>query len=245
MLIGTGAVDEFLDHAATLDDFDTDSVRLTGVEILQAIYEMRIGGRQVSLPAGLHPTNPPTFVAQLWRCGDSPWGPFSMAQARIGCRSGLRPRGFVQGCVCDNAAAAEELRRRWGFPVRAGTVTLRRQYDATYANVTVDDRVACELVSFDPEPLGPDDVSYSTAANLAHTPRGLRLVQVDIDVRVERAERVKPRLDRFDGAAWGVHPSVVPYHGVSATTSVGEVTIQRLRYVSKPDELAFTSTEAL
>jgi hypothetical protein len=245
MLTGTGAVDEFLDHAATLDDFDTDSVRLTGVEILQAIFEMRIGGRQVSLPAGLHPTNPPTFVAQLWRCGDSPWGPFSLAQARIGCRSGLRPRGFVQGCVCDNDAAADELRRRWGFPVRAGAVTLRRQYDATYASVAIEDQLVCELVSFDPEPLGPDDVSYSTAANLAHTPRGLRLVQVDIDVRVERAERVKPRLACFDGPAWGVHPSVIPYHGISASTSVGEVTIQRLRYVSKPDELAFTSTETL
>ena len=245
MLTGTGAVDEFLDHAATLDDFATDAVTLPGVEILQAIFEIRIGGRQVSLPAGLHPTNPPTFVTQLWRCRDTPWGPFSLAQARVGCRSGLRPRGFVQGCVCDNPSAADALRRRWGFPARAGAVTLRRQYDATSASVSVDDRLVCELVAFDPEPLGPDDVSYSTAANLAHTPRGLRLVQVDIDVRVERAERVKPRVDRFDGPAWGVHPSVIPYHAVSASSSVGEVTIQRLRYVSKPDELAFTSTEVL
>jgi hypothetical protein len=42
-----------------------------------------------------------------------------------------------------------------------------------------------------------------------------------------------------------VHPSVVPYHPVSGSTAVGEITIQRLRYVSKPDELAFTSTEVL
>jgi hypothetical protein len=245
MLTGTGAVDEFLEHAATLDDFGTDAVILDGAEILQAIYEIRIAGRQRSLPPGLHPTNPPTFITQVWRCGDSPWGPFALAQARIGCRSGLRPRGFVQGCVCDNAAAADALRRRWGFPVRAGAVRLRRQYDATYAGVSVEGQLVCELVSFDPEPLGPDDVSYSTAANLAHTPRGLRLVQVDIDVHVERAERVKPRLDCFVGPPWGVHDTVVPYHPVSASTAVGQITIQRLRYVSKPDELAFTSTEAL
>jgi hypothetical protein len=245
MLTGTAAVDDFLTHAATLGDFGTEAVTLPGCEILQTLFEIRIGGRQASLPAGLHPTNPPTFVAQIWRCPDSPWGPFSLAQARVGCRSGLRPRGFVQGTVCDNEAAAEALRVRWGFPTRVGAVTLRRQYDATYACVALADHVVFELMSFDPEPLGPDDVSYSTAANLARTPRGLRLVQVDIDVHVTRAERVKPRLAQFDGPAWGVHPTVLPYHPVSATTTVGDITIQRLRYVSKPDELAFTSTESL
>jgi hypothetical protein len=245
MLTGTGDVDDFLGHAATLDDFTTEAVTLPEAEILQALFEIRIGARQASLPAGLHPTNPPTFVAQLWRCADSPWGPFALAQARIGCRSGLRPRGFVQGCVCDNDAATDALRRRWGFPARAGTVTLRRQYDATYASVTLGGRQVFELMALDPEPLGPDDVSFSTAANLAHTPRGLRLVQVDIDVRATRAERVRPRLACFEGAALGVHPTVVPYHPVSASTTVGDITIQRLRYVSKPDELAFTSTEVL
>ena len=245
MLTGTGSVDEFLDHAATLDDFDTDAVTMPDAEIVQATYEMRIDGRQASLPSGLHPTNPPTFVAQFWRCRDSPWGPFALAQARIGSRSGLRPRGFVQGCVCDNDAAADALRRRWGFPVQQGRVVVRRHYDATYAAVAIDVQPLCEITALDPDPLGPDDVSYSTAANLAHTPRGLRLVQVDIDVAIQRAERVKPRLLAFDGPRWGVHPSVIPYHPVSASTAVGEITIQRLRYVSKPDELAFTSTEVL
>jgi hypothetical protein len=42
-----------------------------------------------------------------------------------------------------------------------------------------------------------------------------------------------------------VHASVIPYHPVSASTAVGAITLQRLRYVSKPDELAFTSTEVL
>ena len=187
MLAGTGSVDDFLAHAATLDDFDTEPVTMHEAEILQATFEMRIDGRQASLPPGLHPTNPPSFVAQLWRCAESPWGPFALAQARVGSRSGLRPRGFVEGCVCDNDAAADALRRRWGFPVQRGSVSLRRQYDATYAAVTVGDHQVCEIIALDPDPLGPDDVSYSTAANLAHTPRGLRLVQVDIDVTLQRA----------------------------------------------------------
>jgi len=218
---------------------------IPGAEMLQAIFEIRIDGRQASLPSGLHPTNPPTFIAQLWRCPDSPWGPFALAQARLGSRSGLRPRGFVEGCVCDNDAAADALRRRWGFPVQLGDVTVRRQYDSAYGAVSIDGHPVFELTALDPEPLGANDVSYTTAANLAHTPRGLRLVQVDIDVAVERAERIKPRLVAFDGVRWGIHPSVVPYHPVSASTAVGEITIQRLRYISKPDELAFTSTEVL
>ena len=69
MLTGTGPVDEFLVHAATLDGFDTSAVTLSDAEVLQASYEMRIDGRQVSLPPGLHPTNPPTFIAQIWRYG--------------------------------------------------------------------------------------------------------------------------------------------------------------------------------
>jgi hypothetical protein len=32
-----------------------------------------------------------------------------------------------------------------------------------------------------------------------------------------------------------VHPSVVPYHPVSASTAMGEITIQRLRYVTNAD----------
>ena len=208
-------------------------------------YEMRIDGRQASLPPGLHPTNPPTFVVQLWRCGESPWGPFGLAQARIGSRSGLRPRGFVQGCVCDNDAAADALRRRWGFPVQRGSVVLRRQYDATYGAVTIGDVQVYEIHAPRPGSSRTRRRVLLDRGDPRHTPRGLRLVQVDIDVTVQRAERYKPRLLHFDGPRWGVHPSVVPYHPVSASTADGEITIQRLRYVNKPDELAFTSTEVL
>ena len=216
-----------------------------GTEVFQATFEIRIAGRLPSLPPALHPTNPPTFIAQVWSCPESPWGPFGLAQARVGCRSGLRPRGFVQGCVCNNEEAADALRRRWGFPARFGSVTLRRQYDASTVLVKVENQTVCDLVAKDPEPLGNNDVSYTTAATLAHTPKGLRLVQVDIDVAAARAERVTPRLREFNGALWGLHPSVDPYHPVSASIAVGSLTIQRLRYVSKPDELAFSGTETV
>jgi hypothetical protein len=243
VLTGTGDPGALVIGRAALDGFDTEALVLPGVELVQALCEIRVTGRQASLPAGLHPTNPPTCVLQVWRCPDSPFGPFRMAQARVGCRSGLRPRGLVQGCVVDGPAAAiEALRRRWGFPAQAGAVSLRRGYDGVTAAVALGGRTVLALTGLDPVPLGPDDVAYTTTVTLADTPRGLRLVQVDTDVAPTRAERLRPRLDAFATAGW-VHDSVEPSHPVSASIAVAEVTLQRLRYVSLPDELAFTGTE--
>jgi hypothetical protein len=243
MLTGTASLDELVAHAATMTGFDTDALTLAEAEVFQAMFEMRIGGREASLPPGLHPTGAPTFVVQVWRCPESPWGPFSLAQGRVGARSGLRPRGHVQGCVCDNEDASGALRERWGFPAQPGTVTLRHHYDAVEAAVSVDDRVVLAVRGSDPEPLGNDDIAYSSSVALAHTPRGLRLVQIEYDVAVTRAERVHPHLDEFDAVGFGVHPSVQPYHPVSASIALGTIELHRLRYVCRPDELAFTGTE--
>jgi hypothetical protein len=242
VLSGTGHPDDLVIGRADLDSFATEAVTLPGVEVLQALCEIRIGGRQRSLPGGLHPTNPPSCVLQVWRCPESPWGPFGMAQARVGCRSGLRPRGLVHGCIVDNPAAAAALRARWGLPAQPGEVELRRGYDGVVATATIGGTRVLSLTGLDPDPLGPADVAYTTTVALAGTPRGLRLVQVDTDVTPTRAERLRPRLDAFVTDGW-VHESVEPYHPVSASIAVADAIIQRLRYVSRPEELAFTGTE--
>jgi hypothetical protein len=244
MLTGSGSPDEFAAHAATMTAFDTAAVELADVEVFQAMFEMHIAGRERSLPPGLHPTAVPTFVVQVWRCSDSPWGAFSLAQGRVGSRSGLRPRGHIQACVCDNEAAGDALRTRWGFPARLGVVTLDRHYDAVDTTVTnVDGDTALAIHGADPDPLNGGDVQYSGSVALAHTPRGLRLVQIEYDVTPSRAERVQPHLRAFDAVRFGAHPSVEPYYPVSASIVTATVTLQPLRFVSRPDELAFTGTE--
>ena len=95
----------------------------------------------------------------------------------------------------------------------------------------------------DPDPLDGADVQYSGSVALADTPRGLRLVQIEYDVTPSRAERVRPRLRAFDAVRFGVHPSVEPYYPVSASIVTATVSLQPLRFVSRPDELAFTGTE--
>jgi CheY-like chemotaxis protein len=82
----------------------------------------------------------------------------------------------------------------------------------------------------------PDD----TNVHLVHTPRGLRLVQVDPDFDVARAERGRPLVDHFDTEAWrcaGLRPSA------PVSFSIADVTLPALRYVCRPEVPAFLGTE--
>jgi hypothetical protein len=87
-------------------------------------------------------------------------------------------------------------------------------------------------------------VQYTVTTTLAHTPNGLRLVQVEPEYELARAERIRPRLEAFDADGWGA-PRLHPVHVVSASVAVGMLTIPRLRFVSRPDVLAFEGTESL
>ena len=244
MLSGTAPAEDLMAHAATMADFATEACALPGAQVLQLMFETAVSGRQTSLPAGLHPTNPPSMVVQAWHCPESPWGTFSLATARVQCRSGLRPRGFVQGCVVDNTAAAAALAARWGFPARVGVVTLDVGYHDTHLVVEVDGARVLDVRALDPIPLGNEDVAFSTTLTLAHTPRGPRLVQVDTDLACDRAERLVACTPALEVEAFGMHPSIVVTHPVSASISRGTLTLQPLRYVCRADELAFTGTES-
>ena len=48
----------------------------------------------------------------------------------------------------------------------------------------------------------------------------------------------------FDGAAWG-DARVQPVFPVSASLAVADITIPRVRFVCRPDVLAFDGTEAV
>jgi hypothetical protein len=228
----------------TMERLDGEAVRFEGVEVLQAAFETSYAHRQATLPPGLHPTTPPVMVLLAWSVADSPWGPFGLVQARVACRSGVRPRGYVAGAVIDNPSVAHLLSSRFGLPGRAGAVNLVRRYDRSELVVACDDQTVLHLIGSDPDPLSPGDVQFSVTAALAQTPRGLRLVQVEPEYDLSRVERIRPRLNVFDPEAWS-DPLLEPRHPVSATVSVGDVTIPRLRYLSRPDVTAFEGTEKL
>jgi hypothetical protein len=242
VLNGTADLDVLASRAPVMESLDTEAVRLGDVEILQAAFEQPYDRREALLPAGLHPTTPSLIVLLVWKVRESPWGAFSLAQARVSCRSGVRPRGYAAGAIIDNADAAEALGSGFGLPSRPGTVSLQRRYDGTELTVDAAGRTAAHVVGIDPDPLSPEDVQFSVTTTLAQTPRGLRLVQVEPEYELRRIERVRPRVVAFDGEAWG-EPLLEPRHPVSATVAVGDVTIPRLRYLSRPDVIAFEGTE--
>ncbi|HUJ67187.1 MAG TPA: acetoacetate decarboxylase family protein [Acidimicrobiales bacterium] len=244
MLTGTAHLDQLAILAPTMASLDGEAVRFEAVEVLQAAFETSFAHRQDTLPPGLHPTTPPLLVLLAWKVPDGPLGPFAMVQARISCRSGVRPRGFVAAGVIDNEKAGAVLSSRFGLPAQPGTVRLVRQYDRVELAVAVNGRSALHLTGLDPDPLSAGDVQLSVTATLATTPRGLRLVQVEPEYELHRVERVRPRLLDFDAAAWG-QPRLEPRQPVAGIVAVGAMTIPRLRYVSRPDVSAFEGTEKL
>jgi hypothetical protein len=236
MLTGTADIETLAAAAPTMTSFDAGPVEYEKAEILQALFEQPYATRQANLPSGLHPTTPPLLVVLAWKTQS-----FCAAQARVSCRSGVRPRGFVASCVVDSEEAVQEL-TPWGLPAQVGEVELARHYDGVELRVTCRGQLALALTGLDPDPLSPGDVQFTVTSTLAHTPRGLRLVQVEPEYELERVERVKLRLDRFDAQAWGA-PGLDPMYPISATISVGTITIPKLRFLSRPDVLAFVGTE--
>ncbi|HSD11766.1 MAG TPA: acetoacetate decarboxylase family protein [Candidatus Binatia bacterium] len=244
MLIGTANLEEFSARAPTVKAWAGEAVTLEQADVLQVAYEIATPHREAMLPPGLHPTDPPIVTWLFYRCPTSPWGSFTIAQTRIECRSGLRLRAFLVGAALDNTAAAQALGKRWGFATLDARIELHRYYDSLRAAVVAGGRTILDVAVSDPDPLSAADIQYIANMNLAHTPRGLRLVQVEPRYQVHRIERGRPRLASFDGAAWG-DARIEPVYPVSASIALADVTIPRVRFVCRPDVLAFEGTESV
>jgi len=246
MLVGTADVDTLArsQATATITHFRRDAVTLTGVTCLQLTAEMRNSAREAVLPPSLHPTIPPALSIQVWSVAESPWGPFRWAHARITCRSGVRARGYTSAAYASTNDACEGLRTAFGFPARVAQVDLRHSYDGADANVTVAGQAVLSIAAIDPEPLDRNDVQYTGTLNLATTPNGLRLVQVEADHEASRVERLAARLLAFEPVAWG-NALLVPAFVVSASLAQETVVFPPLRFVCRPGELAFTGTESI
>ena len=244
MLAGTADPSKLGASAPRLETLDAAPLALTGVEVLRARFEIARREIETFFPPALQASLPPLVCFEIWRCTGGPLGPFQLAQARLTCRSGVRGRLLLVGSVCDSPTAAATLRSGWGFAARPGTIELRRSYDRVDASVSLDDRTVLELSLVDPVPLGPDDIQFMSSVHPAHTPRGLRLLQVDPDYACARNERGRAVLRGLDAAAWG-EPRIRVTWPLAATLSLADVTLARLRFASRPEQSAFFGTETL
>lgn len=108
---------------------------------------------------------------------------------------------------------------------------MRRRYDGVDLTVTpageTDNGALAQdgagamlqLSALDPDPLSVGDLQHVGSMNLAHTPLGLRLVQIETHHEPSRVERLAARIDAFDAAAWG-QPLLDPYWLVSCSVSL-------------------------
>lgn len=244
MLVGSGDVERLARRAPELASFTAEPLTLPGVEVMQAVFELEGQGIESYFPPGLHPTLPVLAVFAFWRATAGPLGAFTLAQLRLSCRSGARPRQLLFAAFCEGEAARAELNARFAFGARPAAVSLARFYDRVDAAIALDGRKVLELRAKAPLPLAPGDLQFFASAHPARTPKGLRLVQVDAEYEIVRAERARPELAAFDAAAFG-DATLRPAHPVAAFVALGEITLGRIRYVLRPDVLAFEGTETV
>ena len=242
MIVGTADPEVLAQDRPSVEGFGEEAIALPGARVLQAMFEMPMSARESLVPPALHPTNPAALVILAWQCPESPWGPFSLVQLRAQARSGTRPRGFVVAARCDSEPARAALAARFGFPAEPADIALVPGYDRATLRVETEGQALLDFEGGDPDPLAAGDVQYSVTLNLAGSPRGLRLLQVEPAYAVERAERLRPVLRSFDGAAWG-DPRLDPYHPVSASIASADITLSPIRYLCRPDVLAFEGSE--
>ena len=220
-----------------MPDLDTDAWTLPDAEIMQLAFE--VGGDPLALlPAAMHPAIP--FYVSLWvtRYPDTPVGSFTLAQVRLVGRAGAHPRGLVLGAVASTPVAVTALRDRWGFPATLGTVSLMRYHDRVTSTVTRDGAAILECSLLGPEMIAPGDVQYIASVTLADVAEngGVRrsIVQVDPHYTLKRAERGRPEMKRFDGAAWGA-PGISLVHPVSGSVAVCDTDLPQIRFVMDPE----------
>lgn len=221
----------------TLRDLDTEPWQLPKAEILQLLFEVP-NATQALLPKALHPAVPAYAVIAVTRYSESPVGPFTLATLRLGCRAGAHPRGYVLGAVASTKDAAAALSERWGLPVVAGNVALKRRHDRIMASVERDGRPILDCALVDPEAISGGDVQYINWVALARAPLDGKteplLIQVDPRHTFHKAERGRTEVSRLEAAAWNAI-GLRPLNPIVATICLCDTDLPRIRFVMDPD----------
>jgi hypothetical protein len=242
MLFGTGGIDPISKRAPRVGSLDTEALTLPGVELLRVTFEIARRDVESFFPPALQVTRPPLVVWSVYRCKQGPLGPFCLAETQLTCRSGARSRTYLLGGVIDSEKAGTALSERWGFDSRIGAVQLFQGFDRVDASAVVEGRTILEVSMRDPVPLGATAIHFATSMHPAHTPKGLRLLQLDAKYDVQRNERGRASVESFSAGDWN-EPRVRPTLPIVATFSTVDITLEKLRFMGRPEVNAFEGTE--
>ena len=235
-----------LSDAALAADLATEPVVLPRAQVLQVMFEIESQHIDDMLPPALHRTDPPIATFFFIKASDSPLGTFTLAQTRIGCRAGARPRGFVTAGYIDNLDSEPALAAGWGYSLAAASVTLGGRYHDVEAEVQLGSKPILKTSLVDPVVLSGAEIQFAASMQLARVVRDgaekPRLVQVDPELTFHRASRGRPRVDVFEADAWG-ETRIKPVYPVSAWYAVCDLSLPRVRYICDPAVPAFQGTE--
>jgi Acetoacetate decarboxylase (ADC) len=244
MLRGTADIDVVAANAPYVATPAAEPLFIPRAELLQVAWEVAATDRDAMFPPALHPVNPPVVTFSFLRARECTHGPFTLAETRLLCRSGIRTRGYHFGAFVDNAEVATTLSTGWGYRVAVADVTMSRRYDGATGQVAVDGALALLAGHASPRALSPSDLQYTSTMHPARLDRGLRLLQVERDYQFVLAERGDPFVAAFDAVTWG-EPRLRLSHPVSASSAVADVAFKPIRFVCRADVWAFDGTEPL
>ncbi|MEM9565324.1 MAG: hypothetical protein AAGA93_22065 [Actinomycetota bacterium] len=243
--------------APVVDGLDPEPWMLPGAETLQVSFEVAEEPALTRTPPGLHPSIPPYATFSVCRFPESPVGPFTLAMVRLIVRAGIRPRGLLIAGATDSTAAADALRRGWGYDVVAvDDVSLSRRHDRIAGSVTIDGSVVLDAALDDPEPVAGSDLELFDNLHLVRVADDGRsdgadggdgealIVQVDPGYEYTNADRGTARLDRYDAAALG-SVGIDPVYPVVAVACTADMTLGPPRFVIDPAKPAVQGTRRL
>ena len=230
---GEASIDELAADAPVIDEFATEEVTFADARFLQVIYEMDMFSAATFLPPSLAPLRGPSFaMVRAYHLPETPWGPTTIAQVGVLCRFGYRPRIFQRVALTDNPDAVEPLRSGWGIPVRAAEkVSLRRYHDGSHLTVEDGGREIIRIVTTSPILTAGSSMGINSSVDLAHTPKGLRVVQIAENFTFKVAEVSTPDIRHFDAEGWGL-AGMRMRHPVSAVSTIADITLRPVQFVS-------------
>lgn len=214
-----------------LDVSPQETLILPDVQILYVLHEMPMQAALARLPVALHPSIPAVLGITFMHAKDSPFGEFTLAYVGIACRTGIKPRHFITGAFCGNAAAANYFGSRYGFDCKSATVSYRETYDRIRGEVVMDGRSILDIAIAECVPLVGTGgiIKYSPPLTATRVGGEAALVQFEAGYDFKRSIRGRSQLATFDAAALG-DAALTPTMGIAGSHAVVDLHLMPARF---------------
>ncbi len=218
-------------NMVALDPTSTGTITIPDAEIAYSLFEIRMRDAQALLPPSLHPSVPALIGVTFIRARGGPLGAFNLAYCGIACRTGIKPRHYIQSAFADCNQASEFFTTRYGFPCQTATIELRESYDRIHGRVETEGGCVLETTAVDCVPLVGSGamVKYSPPLNVTQVGGQAALVQFEAAYDFKRVLRGKPALNTFDSAVVG-EDQPRPNHAISGTFAVVDLHLMPVRF---------------